>query len=54
MESGALDGKLFSTSFMFEKFANWTALHVGKMRVISFRRSILMCYFTPTSFEYAT
>mmetsp|Transcript_22340 Transcript_22340/g.37375 ORF Transcript_22340/g.37375 Transcript_22340/m.37375 type:complete len:343 (-) Transcript_22340:146-1174(-) len=28
MESGALDGKLFSTSFMFEKFANWTALHV--------------------------
>lgn len=30
MESGALDGKLFSTSYMFEKFANWTALHVGK------------------------
>jgi hypothetical protein len=29
MESGALDGKLFSTSYMFEKFANWTALHVG-------------------------
>lgn len=28
MESGALDGKLFSTSYMFEKFANWTALHV--------------------------
>lgn len=31
MESGALDGMLFSTSFMFEKFANWTALHVGKI-----------------------
>jgi len=30
MESGALDGKLFSTSYMFEKFANWTALHVGE------------------------
>lgn len=30
MESGALDGLLFSTSFMFEVFANWTALHVGK------------------------
>jgi FkbM family methyltransferase len=28
MESGALDGLLFSTSFMFEVFANWTALHV--------------------------
>jgi hypothetical protein len=30
MESGALDGKLFSTSYMFEKYANWTALHVGE------------------------
>lgn len=30
MESGALDGILFSTSFMYEVFANWTALHVGK------------------------
>lgn len=30
MESGALDGLLFSNSFMFEVFANWTALHVGK------------------------
>jgi hypothetical protein len=29
MESGALDGKLFSTSYMFEKFANWTSIHVG-------------------------
>jgi FkbM family methyltransferase len=28
MESGALDGILFSTSFMFETFANWTAIHV--------------------------
>lgn len=28
MESGALNGVLFSTSFMFEKYANWTALHV--------------------------
>lgn len=29
MESGALDGILFSTSFMYETFANWTAIHVG-------------------------
>jgi len=28
MESGALNGLLFSTSYMFEKFANWTAVHV--------------------------
>ena len=31
MESGALDGKLFSTSYMFEKFANWTSIHVGTL-----------------------
>jgi hypothetical protein len=30
MESGALNGILFSNSFMFEQFANWTAIHVGK------------------------
>lgn len=29
MESGALNGLLFSTSYMFERFANWSALHVG-------------------------
>ena len=29
MESGALNGIIFSTSFMFETFANWTAIHVG-------------------------
>eukprot|EP01038_Epipyxis_sp_PR26KG_P008297 gene8297-11228_t len=28
MESGALNGILFSTSYMFEKFANWTPIHV--------------------------
>ena len=28
MESGALNGLLFSNSFMFEKFANWTCIHV--------------------------
>ena len=28
MESGALNGLTFSTSYMFEQFANWTALHV--------------------------
>lgn len=28
MESGALDGLLFSTSYMFENWANYTAIHV--------------------------
>jgi hypothetical protein len=28
IESGALDGELFSMSSLFEKFANWTAIHV--------------------------
>jgi len=28
MESGALDGELFSNSYLFEKYANWTAIHV--------------------------
>jgi hypothetical protein len=37
LESGALDGLIFSTSFMFEQFANWTAVHVGKL-------IIFMCY----------
>lgn len=34
MESGALDGLLFSTSFMFERFANWTSIHIGKHHTI--------------------
>jgi hypothetical protein len=29
MESGALNGVLFSNSNLFEAFANWTAIHVG-------------------------
>lgn len=33
MESGALNGLLFSTSYMFEKFANWTSIHVGKFLI---------------------
>jgi hypothetical protein len=40
MESGALDGLLFSTSFMFEVFANWTALHVGTLYKISISYSL--------------
>ena len=27
MESGALNGLTFSTSYLFETFANWTAIH---------------------------
>jgi len=30
LESGALDGFVFSTSFMFERYLKWTAIHVGK------------------------
>ena len=33
MESGALNGVLFSNSYMFEHFANWTAIHVGQCSV---------------------
>jgi hypothetical protein len=33
MESGALNGLTFSTSYMFEKIANWTAVHVGKSSI---------------------
>ena len=28
LESGALDGVTFSNTFLFDKFANWTAIHV--------------------------
>ena len=28
VESGALDGVTFSNTFLFDKFANWTAIHV--------------------------
>jgi hypothetical protein len=28
IESGALDGELFSMSYLLENFANWTAIHV--------------------------
>jgi len=28
IESGALDGRTFSTSYFYEKFANWTAIHI--------------------------
>ena len=30
MESGALDGLLFSNSYLFESYLGWTALHVGR------------------------
>lgn len=30
MESGALDGNLYSTSYMFEKHFDWKAIHIGK------------------------
>jgi hypothetical protein len=29
MESGALDGDLYSTSYMFEKHFDWKAIHIG-------------------------
>jgi hypothetical protein len=39
MESGALNGILFSTSFMFEHYANWTAIHVGTVLIFRVARS---------------
>ena len=29
MESGALDGDLYSTSYMFEKHFDWKSIHIG-------------------------
>jgi cephalosporin hydroxylase len=29
LESGALDGIKYSTTHMFEKFAQWTSIHIG-------------------------
>lgn len=34
MESGALDGDLYSTSFMFEKHFNWKSIHIGEQHVL--------------------
>jgi hypothetical protein len=36
MESGALNGILFSNSRLFETFANWTAIHVGRFNGFPF------------------
>lgn len=41
MESGALNGLLFSTSYMFENYASWTAIHVGRCSSTS---EVLMMY----------
>jgi len=30
MESGGLDGLTYSTSYLFEKYLNWTSIHIGK------------------------
>ena len=35
MESGALDGKMYSTSLLFESFAGWTTINVGECLYIS-------------------
>lgn len=48
MESGALNGILFSNSYMFEQFANWTAVHVGKYsydHILFFCRRLLSAGF---------
>lgn len=31
LESGALNGDDYSTSFLFEKFASWNAINVGRL-----------------------
>ena len=33
IESGAVDGVLFSTSLLFERFANWTSIHIGNILI---------------------
>ena len=32
LESGALDGLLVSNSFFLEKYANWSAIHIGMIK----------------------
>jgi hypothetical protein len=44
MESGALNGILFSNSHFFETFANWTAVHVGENNNILFRVFVFSCH----------
>ena len=34
MESGALDGLLFSNSYLFESYLGWNAIHVGTLILI--------------------
>ena len=34
LETGALDGIKYSTSFFFESFANWTAIHIGSFTIL--------------------
>lgn len=47
IESGALDGYLFSTSYMYENYGNWSALHVGKYFFckphLSLRKGVVLC-----------
>ena len=34
LESGALDGLLYSTSYMFEKHFDWKAIHIGIFLIV--------------------
>jgi len=48
IESGAVDGVLFSTSLLFEKFANWTSIHIGKNLNSRFTLPFkYQCYLSP-------
>ena len=44
LESGALNGVLFSTSMLFERFANWTAIHIGEASDFSLLSAHLSFY----------
>jgi hypothetical protein len=52
MESGALNGILFSNSFLFEQYANWTAIHVGKFKPLSFMNTFILFSVTQDSIFY--
>ena len=45
VESGALDGKLYSTSSLFTSFAQWSAIHIGKLFSLDFDNSSHQLHF---------
>ena len=44
LESGALDGLLVSNSFFLEKYANWSAIHIGMIKCQSWIFSFISVF----------